>query len=57
MSLTTVFFISGNAVMFVRALGLNTSNRPDLGFSDISKDHIYYKEIAAVVDGGISPKS
>ncbi|MFS1518542.1 S-layer homology domain-containing protein [Bacillus sp. SCS-151] len=44
------------AVMFVRALGLEINNRPDPGFNDVSKNHIYYKEIATAVDEGIFPR-
>ncbi|MGM7681928.1 S-layer homology domain-containing protein [Cytobacillus sp. Hm23] len=44
------------ALMFVRALNLDLDNRPNPGFEDITTDHIYYKEIAAVVDEGIFPK-
>ncbi|OAT72174.1 S-layer homology domain-containing protein [Parageobacillus thermoglucosidasius] len=45
------------AVMITRALGLNTSNRPNPGFKDIKNlDKEAYNAIAAVVDEGIFPK-
>ncbi|WP_456277580.1 S-layer homology domain-containing protein [Bacillus sp. AK128] len=45
------------AVMIVRALELDTNNRPDPGYTDIPKDYFAYKEISALVDEGIFPKS
>ncbi|AEH47399.1 S-layer homology domain-containing protein [Parageobacillus thermoglucosidasius] len=45
------------AIMITRALGLNTSNRPNPGFKDIKNlDKEAYNAIAAVVDEGIFPK-
>jgi hypothetical protein len=45
------------AIMITRALGLNTSNRPNPGFNDIKNlDKEAYNAIAAVVDEGIFPK-
>jgi S-layer homology domain len=45
------------ALMITRALGLNTSNRPNPGFNDIKNlDKEAYNAIAAVVDEGIFPK-
>ena len=44
------------AMMLVRALNLQTTNNPDPGFSDVSKNHSAYKEIAAAVAAGIFDK-
>lgn len=45
------------AIMITRALGLNTSHRPNPGFKDIKNlDKEAYNAIAAVVDEGIFPK-
>lgn len=44
------------ATMLVRALKLNVTNNPDPGFSDVSKNHSAYKEIAAAVAAGIFEK-
>jgi hypothetical protein len=45
------------AIMITRALGLDTSNRPNPGFQDIKNlDKEAYNAIAAVVDEGIFPK-
>jgi hypothetical protein len=44
------------AIMLVRALKVNTTNRPNPNFSDVSSTHPAYKEIATAVDAGIFPK-
>ena len=44
------------ATMLVRALNLQTKNNPDPQFSDVSKNHGAYKEIAAAVAAGIFEK-
>lgn len=44
------------AIMLVRALGINTANRPNPGFKDLSPKHSAYKYIAALVDEGLYPK-
>jgi exopolysaccharide biosynthesis protein len=41
------------AVIISRALDLNTKNVKNPSFKDIQANHIYYKEIAAVVEAGI----
>ncbi|WP_285396579.1 S-layer homology domain-containing protein [Lysinibacillus sp. fls2-241-R2A-57] len=41
------------AVIISRALGLDTSNVKNPGFKDIPANHVYYKQIAAVVEAGI----
>lgn len=41
------------AVIISRALGLNTSNVKNPGLKDIPANHVYYKQIAAVVEAGI----
>ncbi|WHT48170.1 S-layer homology domain-containing protein [Sporosarcina thermotolerans] len=41
------------AMMLVRALKLDVSNRPDPKYSDLPKSHRAYKEVAALVDEGI----
>lgn len=41
------------ALMLVNSLQLSTSNVKDPNFLDISKNHLYYKQIAALVDAGI----
>ncbi len=41
------------AVIISRALGLNTSNVKNPGFKDIPANHVYYKQIASVVESGI----
>lgn len=41
------------AVIISRALGLNTSNVKNPGFKDIPANHVYYKQIAAIVESGI----
>ncbi|MFJ7408952.1 MULTISPECIES: S-layer homology domain-containing protein [unclassified Lysinibacillus] len=41
------------AVIISRALELNTKNVKNPSFKDIQANHIYYKEIAAVVEAGI----
>lgn len=41
------------AVIISRALDLKTSNVKNPGFKDIPANHIYYKQIAAVVESGI----
>ena len=45
------------AIMLARALHLDLSNRPNPNFSDVTTKTSGYKEIAAVVDEGIFPKS
>lgn len=45
------------ATMLVRALGLDTNNRPDPGFKDIQKGDYGYEYVAAVVDEGIFSKA
>jgi hypothetical protein len=45
------------AMMLVRALGLDTNNRPDPGFKDIQKGDYGYEYVAAVVDEGIFSKA
>jgi hypothetical protein len=45
------------AIMLVRALKLNTNNRPNPEFSDIPTNHYAYKEIATVVDEGLFSKA
>jgi hypothetical protein len=44
------------AVMFVRALKLDTENVTDPGFKDVPKTHPYYKEIAAATAEGLFQK-
>jgi hypothetical protein len=44
------------ALMLVRALNLNTNNRPDPNLTDVASSYHAYKEIAAVMDEGIFPK-
>ncbi|PSL48510.1 S-layer family protein [Salsuginibacillus halophilus] len=41
------------AVMITRAEDLDTTDRPDPGFDDVSEDHYAFAEIAAVADEGI----
>lgn len=41
------------AVIIARVLGLDTTNVPDPGFSDVPMTHVYYKEIAAAYEAGI----
>lgn len=41
------------AVLLSRALGLNTSKVTNPGFTDVPTTHLYYKEIAAMVNAGI----
>ncbi len=41
------------AVIISRALGLNTANVKNPSFKDIPANHMYYKQIAAVVEAGI----
>ncbi|RSK28641.1 hypothetical protein EJF36_18200 [Bacillus sp. HMF5848] len=41
------------AVMMVRALGLNTKDLPEPGFTDVPTDHPYYNAIKAVAAAGI----
>ncbi|MGE6516278.1 S-layer homology domain-containing protein [Lysinibacillus sphaericus] len=41
------------AVIISRALGLNTTNVKNPSFKDIPANHMYYKQIAAVVEAGI----
>ncbi|MGO4888776.1 S-layer homology domain-containing protein [Anaerobacillus sp. MEB173] len=41
------------AIMLVRELGLNTNNRPDPGFTDVSKTSSSYPMIAAAADEGL----
>lgn len=41
------------AVIISRALGLDTSNVKNPGLKDIPANHVYYKQIAAVVEAGI----
>lgn len=41
------------AVLLVRAMGISTANVTDPGYKDVSTDHQYYKEIAAVKQSGI----
>ncbi|MBM7648449.1 hypothetical protein JOC78_001391 [Bacillus ectoiniformans] len=43
--------------MIARGLKLNLTNRPNPGFKDVPMNHYAYREIAAVVDEGIYPKS
>lgn len=45
------------AIMLARALNLDLSNRPNPNFLDVTRETSGYKEIAAVVDEGIFPKS
>jgi len=45
------------AIMIVRALKLDTKNRPNPGFQDVPRTHPAYNEIAAAVDEGIFSKS
>jgi S-layer homology domain len=45
------------ATMLVRALGLDTNNRPDPGFKDIREGDYGYEYVAAVVDEGIFSKA
>ena len=45
------------ATMIVRALKLDTRNRPNPGFQDVPKNYPAYKEIATAVDEGIFSKS
>lgn len=45
------------AVMIVRSLNLDTANRPNPNLKDVKSDHLYYKEIATVIDLGIFPKT
>ncbi|MBM7649306.1 hypothetical protein JOC78_002259 [Bacillus ectoiniformans] len=45
------------AIMLVRALKLNTNNRPDPGMKDVPRTHPSYKEIATAVDEGFFPKA
>ncbi|HWO98071.1 MAG TPA: S-layer homology domain-containing protein [Bacillus sp. (in: firmicutes)] len=44
------------ALMLVRALKLNTNNRPNPNLTDVTPAYHAYKEIAAVIDEGIFPK-
>jgi hypothetical protein len=41
------------AVMIVKALGLNTNNKPSPSFTDVSKKHWAYDAVATAVDAGI----
>jgi hypothetical protein len=45
------------AVMFVRALKLDTSNVTNPGFKDVPTSHQYYKEIAAATAAGLFNKA
>jgi hypothetical protein len=44
------------ALMLARALKLDTTNVPDPGFKDVSKDAGYYPSLAALIEQGIWPK-
>lgn len=44
------------ALMLVRALKLNTNNRPNPNLADVKPSYHAYKEIATVIDEGIFPK-
>ena len=41
------------AVLLARVLDLSLNNLDDPGYSDVHKDHLYYKEIAAVEKAGV----
>lgn len=44
-------------IMVAKALNLDLTNRPDPGFSDLSKTSTGYAAAAAIVDEGLFPKS
>lgn len=45
------------AIMLARALELETSHAPDLGFTDLPKSHYLYKYVAPLVEKGIFAKA